>query len=102
MSEPAHDGEKPPKKAEKKRHPAVQLKIDMDPNHDTVAPQRVRLPVGKNPLLKPHRCNDHLQDFLDGFFEWPFNVGKPGAVYLSCLRSNAGQEPPRVNQQVNK
>ncbi|KAJ2882415.1 hypothetical protein GGI21_002391 [Coemansia aciculifera] len=45
------------------------------------------------PHLRPHRCDKHLQDFLDGIFLG--EIWQPARVYFSCLRSNQGEEPER-------
>ncbi|ORY96191.1 hypothetical protein BCR43DRAFT_524329 [Syncephalastrum racemosum] len=44
---------------------------------------------------RPHRCNAHLEDFLEGLSTWPMDVAGPFKVFLQCLRSKPGQEPPR-------
>ncbi|OBZ86580.1 hypothetical protein A0J61_05374 [Choanephora cucurbitarum] len=48
-----------------------------------------------HPDTKPHqhRCNAHLEDFLEGILA--FDLVKPFGVFLDCLRSQPGQEPPR-------
>ncbi|KAI8991051.1 hypothetical protein BDF20DRAFT_842384 [Mycotypha africana] len=42
-----------------------------------------------------HRCNGHLEDVLEGLTQWPLDVAKPFGLFLTCLRSQPGQEPPR-------
>lgn len=39
---------------------------------------------------RPHRCNDHLEDLLQGLMSWPMDVAKPFAVYWECLKSQPG------------
>ncbi|CDH52947.1 predicted protein [Lichtheimia corymbifera JMRC:FSU:9682] len=51
---------------------------------------------------KPHRCNGHLEDLLEGLSTWPLNVSKPFSVFLECMRSKPGQEPPRYSEQQQK
>ncbi|KAI8322309.1 hypothetical protein GQ54DRAFT_150957 [Martensiomyces pterosporus] len=45
------------------------------------------------PHLKPHRCDKHLQDFLDGLFLG--EVWAPAKTYFKCLGSKQGEEPER-------
>lgn len=45
------------------------------------------------PHLKPHHCDKHLQDFLDGIFLG--EAWAPAKIYFSCLRSKQGEEPER-------
>ncbi len=62
--------------------------------------------VANNPRfqnLKPHRCNPHLDDVLEGLFQedltwrqWRATVG----VFASCMRSRKGQEPPRFDRKA--
>ncbi|CEP20120.1 hypothetical protein [Parasitella parasitica] len=42
-----------------------------------------------------HRCNGHLEDVLEGLSQWPLDVSKPFGLFLSCLKSQPGQEPAR-------
>ncbi|KAL9539013.1 hypothetical protein MBANPS3_010521 [Mucor bainieri] len=42
-----------------------------------------------------HRCNGHLEDVLEGLSQWPMDVAKPFGLFLSCLKSQPGQEPMR-------
>ncbi|KAJ2161495.1 hypothetical protein GGF46_001434 [Coemansia sp. RSA 552] len=45
------------------------------------------------PHLRPHRCDNHLQDFFDGVFlgeGW-----EPCKVYFRCLWGKPGEEPER-------
>ncbi|KAJ2392298.1 hypothetical protein GGI23_005248, partial [Coemansia sp. RSA 2559] len=45
------------------------------------------------PHLRPHRCNKHLEDFIDGIF-----IGEGWAsakVYFKCVGSKMGEEPER-------
>lgn len=48
-----------------------------------------------DPKPRQHRCNGHLEDFLDGISQWPMDVSKPFGVFLDCLKSQPGQEPAR-------
>ncbi|KAI8341639.1 hypothetical protein BC941DRAFT_414062 [Chlamydoabsidia padenii] len=41
-----------------------------------------------------HRCNEHLEDVLKGLSTWPMDVAAPFHVFLSCLKSKPGEEPP--------
>ncbi|KAJ2957431.1 hypothetical protein NQZ79_g6835 [Umbelopsis isabellina] len=47
------------------------------------------------PSAKPkaHRCNEHLEDVLNGISSWPMDFSKPFGVFWKCLRSQPGQEP---------
>ncbi|KAJ2612894.1 hypothetical protein H4S08_002484 [Coemansia sp. RSA 1365] len=45
------------------------------------------------PHLRPHRCDSHLQDFLDGIFLG--EAWESAKVYFTCLKSKQGQEPER-------
>ncbi|KAJ1823059.1 hypothetical protein GGH91_001051 [Coemansia sp. RSA 2671] len=45
------------------------------------------------PHLRPHRCDQHLQDFIDGIFL--SEAWEPARVYFRCLRSKPGEEPER-------
>ncbi|KAJ2724240.1 hypothetical protein GGI07_002110 [Coemansia sp. Benny D115] len=45
------------------------------------------------PFLRPHRCDKHLQDMLDGLFFAEFMP--PARVYFKCMRSKPGEEPER-------
>ncbi|KAJ2776589.1 hypothetical protein H4R18_005594 [Coemansia javaensis] len=49
------------------------------------------------PHLRPHRCDKHLQDFLDGIFLGEARAA--GRVYFSCLWSRQGEEPERYKLQ---
>ncbi|KAI9247934.1 hypothetical protein EDC94DRAFT_570318 [Helicostylum pulchrum] len=46
-----------------------------------------------------HRCNGYLEDVLEGVSQWPMDIAKPFSLFLSCLRSQPGQEPPRYKSQ---
>ncbi|KAJ2230898.1 hypothetical protein H4R99_002392 [Coemansia sp. RSA 1722] len=52
------------------------------------------------PHLRPHRCDKHLQDFLDGIFYGDF--WGPAKVYFRCLGSKQGEEPDRYKLQSNQ
>ncbi|KAI8978937.1 hypothetical protein BDB01DRAFT_798640 [Pilobolus umbonatus] len=45
-----------------------------------------------------HRCNQHLEDVLEGVSQWPMDVSKPFSIFLQCLRSQPGQEPARYKK----
>ncbi|KAI9505641.1 hypothetical protein GGI25_004620 [Coemansia spiralis] len=45
------------------------------------------------PHLKPHRCDKHLQDFIDGIFLG--EIWEPAKVYFRCVGSKLGEEPER-------
>ncbi|KAJ1954577.1 hypothetical protein DL89DRAFT_123403 [Linderina pennispora] len=47
----------------------------------------------EQPFLKPHRCDKHLQDFLDGLFL--YEAWEPCKIYFKCLGSKMGEEPER-------
>ncbi|KAJ1653890.1 hypothetical protein GGF44_002442 [Coemansia sp. RSA 1694] len=49
------------------------------------------------PHLRPHRCDKHLQDFLDGIFLG--EIWQPARVYFRCLGSKQGEEPERYKLQ---
>ncbi|KAI7908273.1 uncharacterized protein BX663DRAFT_493630 [Cokeromyces recurvatus] len=51
-----------------------------------------------NKTPKQHRCNSHLEDVLEGLSQWPLNVSEPFSLFLACLRSQPGQEPPRYQE----
>ncbi|KAJ1878784.1 hypothetical protein LPJ66_011820 [Kickxella alabastrina] len=52
------------------------------------------------PHLRPHRCDKHLQDFLDGIFFGEFWA--PAKVYFRCLGSKQGEEPERYTPQTDQ
>ncbi|ORX49139.1 hypothetical protein DM01DRAFT_1409603 [Hesseltinella vesiculosa] len=61
-----------------------------------------RFPLNKHsnaPSQAPHshRCNDHLEDVLKGLSKWPMDVAGPFQVFLQCLKSTPGEEPPRYS-----
>lgn len=41
---------------------------------------------------KPHRCNEHLEDVLNGVSTWPMDFSKPFGVFWKCLRSQPGMK----------
>lgn len=45
------------------------------------------------PSAKPksHRCNEHLEDVLNGISTWPMDFSKPFGVFWKCLRSQPGK-----------
>ena len=50
---------------------------------------------------KPHRCNAHLEDAIDGLMggqltwkEWRQTMG----IFFTCVRSEEGKEPPRFGK----
>ncbi|KAI9353945.1 hypothetical protein BD770DRAFT_347644 [Pilaira anomala] len=49
-----------------------------------------------------HRCNPYLEDVLEGLSQWPMDVAKPFSIFLSCLKSQPGQEPTRYNKNQNE
>ncbi|KAJ3115575.1 hypothetical protein HDU96_000399 [Phlyctochytrium bullatum] len=46
--------------------------------------------------IKPHRCNGHMEDFLIGITSLPLDVVRPFGLFLKCMWSNPGEEPPRL------
>ncbi|KAJ1725616.1 hypothetical protein LPJ53_000286 [Coemansia erecta] len=52
------------------------------------------------PHLRPHRCDKHLQDFLDGIFAGEF--WQPAKIYFRCLGSKQGDEPERYGLTSDK
>ncbi|KAJ1647603.1 hypothetical protein LPJ64_001061 [Coemansia asiatica] len=52
------------------------------------------------PHLRPHRCDKHLQDFLDGIFQGGF--WGPAKVYFRCIGSKQGEEPDRYKLQSSQ
>ncbi|KAJ2779814.1 hypothetical protein GGI15_003755 [Coemansia interrupta] len=52
------------------------------------------------PHLRPHRCDKHLQDFLDGIFAGEF--WQPAKIYFRCLGSKQGDEPERYRPNADK
>ncbi|KAJ2394185.1 hypothetical protein GGI05_002149 [Coemansia sp. RSA 2603] len=52
------------------------------------------------PHLRPHRCDKHLQDFIDGIFAGEF--WQPAKIYFRCLGSKQGDEPERYKFNTEK
>ncbi|TPX67089.1 hypothetical protein SpCBS45565_g03992 [Spizellomyces sp. 'palustris'] len=45
---------------------------------------------------RPHRCNDHLEDFIVALTTWPMqDVPSTFNIFWQCMRSEPGNEPPR-------
>ncbi|CAO3631384.1 unnamed protein product [Cunninghamella echinulata] len=51
---------------------------------------------------EPHRCNAHLEDVLKGLSMWPMDVSAPFSVFLECLKSKPGNEPPLYFKEKEK
>jgi hypothetical protein len=41
-------------------------------------------------MPKPHRCNDHLEDLIQGIYHPPREILGPFKVWLKCVRSEEG------------
>ncbi|KAJ9079051.1 hypothetical protein DSO57_1039540 [Entomophthora muscae] len=48
-------------------------------------------------MPKPHRCNNHMEDFIQGMFYEPREIYEPFKVWLKCVQSEEGQEPTRFS-----
>jgi len=46
--------------------------------------------------LNKHRCDDHLEDIFTALFEDRGKLWSTWSNHFKCLRSPAGEEPPRV------
>lgn len=55
--------------------------------------------------IPPHprqrnRCDYHLEDFIQSVFDGKTPLFKTLKVYISCLRSKPGEEPPRLRKEI--
>jgi hypothetical protein len=72
-------------------------------NHEQISTDKET--VLKNPRFRTanaHRCNDHLEDVFQNFGDENVSWGtwrKSVGVFVSCLSSRRGQEPPRTRQE---
>ena len=60
------------------------------------ADARSPLPVGgRVPTGKPHRCNDRIEDAIQGLFKdnWGANFWPLARTAYECLQSEPGREP---------
>jgi hypothetical protein len=58
----------------------------------SVAPVRGAEDGAAKKLPQPHRCNPHVDEMIDGLFEWPPNLRKPWQDFVACMRRDPTAE----------